>query len=368
VERSKPSRRTAAVALGGWSWPGAVELDDADGGLINLTWWVRDAAGHSLAVLQWLNTAVFVPEVHEDIEAVTAHLAARGMRTPRLVPTKSGALWHTTTDGHVFRCLTPIGDRTVDTLRDAADARSAGHLVARFHVAVGDLRWTFRSRRLGVHDTDRHMGRLENAVRELTSHRLHREVTGVANEVLPRWRRWSGPRGLPERVIHGDLKVSNVRFDGAEAAALIDLDTVGLGTLDAELGDAFRSWCNPAMEDAAEPRFSMELFTAAIEGYAAGTGAGLPGPGPGPGPGIREEEWSSIVPGIERIALELAARFAVDALEESYFGFDATRFPTRGDHNLVRARNQLALAIDARRAAPEASAALVDARRIAAGE
>lgn len=356
MERSKPHTRAASIALEeGWSWPGAVALDTADGGLINATWWVRDQTGADVAVLQWLNTSVFAPEVHEDIEAVTAHLADRGIATPRLVPTKSGALWHTTAGGDVYRCLTSIGDRTVDKLHDPEDARSAGHLVARFHGAVRDLPWTFRSRRLGVHDTERHMARLEKGVRELGRHRLHREVQEIASEIGPRWKRWSGAHDLPERVIHGDLKVSNVRFDGPVAKALIDLDTVGRGTLDAELGDAFRSWCNPAEEDAPAPRFSLEFFAAAIEGYAAG--AGQAGP--------TDAEWDAVVPGIERIALELAARFAVDALEESYFGFDAARFATRGDHNLVRAMNQLALAIDARRAAPEASAALARARRLA---
>ena len=44
--------------------------------------------------------------------------------------------------------------------------------------------------------------------------------------------------------------------------------------------------------------------------------------------------------GVEWISLELAARFAADALFESYFGWDPARFPGRGEHNLVRARGQ----------------------------
>ncbi|MBL8945157.1 MAG: hypothetical protein JNK45_18470, partial [Myxococcales bacterium] len=41
--------------------------------------------------------------------------------------------------------------------------------------------------------------------------------------------------------------------------------------------------------------------------------------------------------------LELAARFAADALRERYFGWDASRFPARGEHNLVRAKGQWSL-------------------------
>ena len=43
------------------------------------------------------------------------------------------------------------------------------------------------------------------------------------------------------------------------------------------------------------------------------------------------------------MSLELAVRFAADALDESYFGWDAGRFASRGDHNLVRARGQWSL-------------------------
>ena len=47
---------------------------------------------------------------------------------------------------------------------------------------------------------------------------------------------------------------------------------------------------------------------------------------------------------METIATELAARFAVDAFEDAYFGWDPSRFPSRSEHNRVRALSQLALA------------------------
>ena len=168
---------------------------------------------------------------------------------------------------------------------------------------------------------------------------------------LARWPPTSA-NTLPMRIVHGDLKVSNVRFAGRDAVALIDLDTVSRGPLDAELGDAFRSWCNPAAEDDPAPVFALDLFAAAVEGYAAGGGRHGP----------TDDEWASIVPGVERITLELSARFAVDALEERYFGWDATRFATRGEHNLVRATNQLALARQIRDHAADASRAVAHAR------
>jgi hypothetical protein len=58
---------------------------------------------------------------------------------------------------------------------------------------------------------------------------------------------------------------------------------------------------------------------------------------------LTEAERRALLAGVEWISLELASRFAADALLESYFGWDARRFPGRGEHNLVRARGQLAL-------------------------
>jgi len=337
------------AVLDRWTWSGAVEVSPTESGLINRSFVVR-AGGEPIAVLQRLNTAIFDPRVHEDIEAVTAHLAAKGLPTPRLLRTREGTLWHTDAGGGVWRCLTPVGHSTIHKLDDPARARSAGRLVAQVHAALRDLDWSFRSVRGGTHDTPAHMRRLREAVHAHPEHRLHAEVGRLAEAILARWERWEGPTDLPLRVIHGDLKISNVRFDGTTAVALIDLDTFQHGTLDTELGDALRSWCNPASEDAPVARFDLGIFAAAMQGYAAGA------------EGVIEDEWASIVPGIERIALELAARFARDALEESYFGYD-DRFGGHGEHNLLRARGQLDLARTAAHAAPHARRKLEEARR-----
>jgi Ser/Thr protein kinase RdoA (MazF antagonist) len=336
--------------LSAWDWPAPPTAHAADSGLINQTW-VLTGPDRPLGVLQRLNTEIFVPAVHEDIEAITTHLAARGLTTPVLMRTRSGDLWHTDDRGGAWRCLTWVGDSTVHKLTDAQRARSAGELVARFHAAVSDLHWDFRSVRPGAHDTDKHLDALRSALATHSGHRLYEEVAPLADRVFARWQRWKGPRELPQRIIHGDLKISNVRFAGTRAISLIDLDTLQWGTLDAELGDAFRSWCNPASEDAARARFDLGLFDAAIQGYALGARAHGPS----------EEEWASIVPGIERISLELAARFARDALEEAYFGWDK-RHGTAGDHNLLRARGQLDLARTAAHAAPHAQRKLDQAR------
>jgi Ser/Thr protein kinase RdoA (MazF antagonist) len=135
--------------------------------------------------------------------------------------------------------------------------------------------------------------------------------------------------------VHGDPKISNLLFehDSDRALCLIDLDTLAHMPVALELGDALRSWCNPATEDAASARFVRAFFEAAIEGYADAA-QGLLAP----------EEWRAIPRGALTITVELAARFCADALRESYFGWNRARYESASAHNQARVHGQLKLA------------------------
>ena len=60
------------------------------------------------------------------------------------------------------------------------------------------------------------------------------------------------------------------------------------------------------------------------------------------------EEIESLAHGIERLTIELAARFSTDILEEDYFGWNPDLFGSAAEHNLSRARGQLSLHDQAR--------------------
>jgi hypothetical protein len=152
------------------------------------------------------------------------------------------------------------------------------------------------------------------------------------------------------RHVHGDLKISNLIFRRAPLAGicLVDLDTVSRGTIAFELGDAMRSWCNPAGEDVTSVRFELPTFVAAMRGFRAEADAI-----------VSPDERASVVVGLETVCIELAARFAVDVFDDSYFGWDPARFSSRRAHNLVRARGQLALGLDVRRSRSDALDALL---------
>jgi hypothetical protein len=120
--------------------------------------------------------------------------------------------------------------------------------------------------------------------------------------------------------------------DSMDAICLIDLDTNALQHIAYELGDALRSWCNPHGEDVESPTVSMDILSAAIRGYAS-TARGL----------LTVAEQESIAPGFITVPIELAARFCADAYEDSYFGWDSSRYASRREHNLARAQSQLRL-------------------------
>jgi len=326
----------AHVVLRAWPEMDGAQLRRLGSGLINDTFGVQTVGGQAY-VLQRVHP-VFAPEIHHNIARVTARLAERGLATPRLIPTTAGARW-TTVDDAPWRLMTRVPGVTHDAVVGPKQAHAAAALLGRFHSALHALpAEDFVGLRSGVHDTPAHLARLRDAVDTCKSHRLYESVAPLASRLLEAADRLPSLPDAPPRIMHGDPKLNNVVFAGADgpeaarAVAWIDLDTVGPLPLAYEMGDAWRSWCNPAGEDAEVAVFDHAVFTASLEGWA--------GTDPPP-PTLPERE--GLLLGVEWITLELAARFAADALLESYFGWDPARFAGRGEHNRARARSQWSL-------------------------
>ncbi|MFH2009649.1 MAG: phosphotransferase [bacterium] len=332
----------ASRVLRHWAGLGDARVERISVGLINLTLRVQRGDGAAF-VLQRLHP-IFGPELHLDIEAVTARLQEEGLPTPRLVRTAAGALW--VEEEGCWRLLTHLPGRTVERVAGPPMAREAGALLGRFHSAVAGLDHRFHFVRQ-AHGLPMHLARLREALAAHPGHRLYDEVSPLAEALFALAAPLPAFEALPQRITHGDPKLSNVLFlpPDDRAHALVDLDTLGRLDLPTELGDAFRSWCNPAGEDRGPPELDRVLFEAALEGYAAAAG-GL----------LTPQERELLVSGLLVICVELATRFAADALHESYFGWDRSRFPGRGEHNLHRARvqHELARSVLTQRSAAEA--------------
>jgi len=335
VTRGPSADAALRAALSCFPVTQGAEVEPLGRGLINQTFRVR-AAGTQY-VLQRVSP-IFDPAIHRNIRAVTERLAAQGVQTPRLLDTRAGRPWADLGEAGVWRLMTFVDGVGFDTVQSLAQARAAGAMVARFHGALDDLRHEFVGMRRGVHDTPQHLETLRRALRESTEHRLYHEVLELASSILEAAERLEPLPSTPPRVCHGDLKFNNLLFAGSalpsceQALCLIDLDTVGPMALAYELGDAWRSWCNPGGENQAEARFDLDLFEAAWMGYSEVLGRPLP-----------EVERSALVRAVELVSLELSARFCADALLERYFGWDATCYRGRGEHNLARARSQWAV-------------------------
>ena len=171
-------------------------------GLINQTYLVVKADARF--VLQRLSP-IFSPAINLNIDAVTRRLAEAQMTTSRLVPTRDGRLWvELGAESGLWRLQTYVDGASFDVVASLGQARAAGALVARFHRAMEGLDHEFVGLRVGVHDTAQHLATLAEALAGHGHHRLYREVSRLAADLLAAAGDLPPLPDLPRRVGHGD--------------------------------------------------------------------------------------------------------------------------------------------------------------------
>lgn len=312
-----------------WNLQQPLVLQPINHGLINTTYQVKTPDKNY--ILQRVNP-IFAAAVHDDIFAITTRLQSQHMLTPTLLATQQGQ-WFVSEQDNIWRLMTFIEGHTHHRMQTVSQAHSTGLLVAHFHRALLNFDYKYQFKRPQVHDLQHHLQHLQKAIGQYSHHPLCEQVAPLAEEILHTADTLPSLEGLPLHHCHGDLKVSNILYNSHHhALCLLDLDTLGLWPFAIELGDALRSWCQTGPEDAEHNLFRMDLCEAALTGYAQIMKDNL-----------SADEWHSIVPGTQRITLELSSRFLADALFETYFGYDPKRYPTRGAHNLAKAKSQWAL-------------------------
>ncbi len=138
---------------------------------------------------------------------------------------------------------------------------------------------------------------------------------------------------LPDRTVHNDAKTENLLFEETLGAGLclVDLDTVGTGTVLFDVGDLVRSGAARLPESSAAappgPVVDHEVAATVLDAYAE-AGAGF----------LTAGELELLPLAGPLMTLEAAARFLSDHLRgDVYFRIDGP------GHNLRRARNQLRL-------------------------
>ncbi len=312
-------------------------------GNVNDTWLVTTAAGERF-VLQRLNSAVFADPtlIQDNLLLLTRHLRERlradtsRFRIPGLITAPDGNASFLDQRGDCWRMLDYIGGScTISRITTPARARTIGRGLAGFHRLLAGLSPDRLHDPLpGFHHTPSYLERY-NRLCGSTLPRAADCQSFIAehdrDDFIKLLDRQQGRGTLTSQVIHADPKAANFLFsrDGSRVISLIDLDTIRPGLLLHDLGDCFRSCCNPLGEEA-EPEqvfFDPRLFEALLSGYCSRAADLL-------GPGDRE----LLVDSVRLIAFELGLRFYTDHLQgDRYF---KVRSP---GHNLFRARVQFGL-------------------------
>ncbi len=363
--------RTAARFQLGGEPTAAVELKS---GHINDSYVITSRNGRR-GLLQRINERVFADprRLMENIERITRHLAERlgpGNRRRRLtlIPAHTGRPWIEIRSGREksasagsgreksasagsgrkrdgngadgwWRMYEFIEDTTTRITASSADqvfraAQAFGHFqgvlfdlpppplfetIPRFHDTVGRfeaLDHALAAKAAGA-------GRGKQAQAEVQAAATHR---GLADRLIK-----AAARGLPQRTVHNDCKISNVLFDrqSGEALCVVDLDTAMPGLAAFDFGDMARSMAHRTDEDARDPEtveVDLGLFGALASGYLDGARFLTP------------DERQSLVDGALVLTLEQAVRFLTDYLEgDVYFRVE------RPEQNLERCRVQFAL-------------------------
>ena len=314
-------------------------------GHINNTFCVTTDTGAKY-VLQRINKYVFKNPIRvmANTSSVTNYLRQR-VEDPRMtlhfIPAKDGRYYHKGCDGEFWRMYDFVGGFTLDMPESDEDFYQSALAFGRFQELLSDYPAdTLYEIIPNFHNTiDRYaqfkesvqtdlVGRVEE-VQEDIAFLLEREEAGsILQKMLS-----SGI--LPLRVTHNDTKLNNVLLDTATRKSLcvLDLDTVMPGSSLYDFGDSIRFGAATAAEDepdTSKMKLDLHLFEVYTKGFLEAA------------PSLTNMEVSMLPLGAYIMTLELAVRFLKDYLDgDLYFSKIAY-----ADHNLVRARSQMALVAD----------------------
>ena len=314
-------------------------------GHINNTFCITTETG-SKYVLQRINKYVFKNPIRvmANTSAVTNYLRQR-VEDPRMtlhfIPAKDGRYYHKGCDGEFWRMYDFVGGFTLDMPESDEDFYQSALAFGRFQELLSDYPAdTLYEIIPNFHNTvDRYVqfkesvemdivGRVAEVQKDIDFLLEREEKGGILQKMLS-----SGI--LPLRVTHNDTKLNNVLLDNKTRKSLcvLDLDTVMPGSSLYDFGDSIRFGAATAMED--EPDTSkmgldLHLFEVYTRGYLEAA------------PSLTNMEVAMLPLGAYVMTLELAVRFLKDYLDGDLY-FSKIAYP---EHNLVRARSQMALVAD----------------------
>ncbi|MBN2145106.1 MAG: aminoglycoside phosphotransferase family protein [Candidatus Aureabacteria bacterium] len=289
-------------------------------------------------VLQKLNGRVFEnPELlMHNFGIVTFFLRQENKKTLELIETHSGKMFYSL-DNSVWRMTRYIENTVVyETIEETSLAYEAGKVLGDFHETVrkipsSDIKAHLRC----FHHTPFHYLNLMKAERNPGRTSIDKKRTRDALNFIDERVNLihSLDHAHQKNVLnsfpcHNDPKLSNILFDAGttKGICLIDLDTVDIGLLPHDFGDAVRSICNRGGEDETDNhvQFDLKLFEAFTEGYLRIMSKH-----------VDSQNRSYLFTGVKIITLELSIRFLTD-----YFLGDIYFKTSSPEQNLTNALRQ----------------------------
>ena len=320
-------------------------------GHINSTFIIGTDDGKSY-VLQHINKYVFKSplKVMENTGAVTNYLEQHSdgtCKTMHFLSTTAGRYCHRDEYGEYWRMYEYIPGICLNSPESDEDLYQSALAFGWFQEILTDFpAHTLHETIPHFHDTPDRYRQFEQSVQEdlagrATDTKAEIDYLMERKELAGTLQRMLDAGELPLRVTHNDTKLNNVLLDKVthKCVCVLDLDTVMPGLSLYDFGDAIRFGASTAAEDEqdlSKVKLDLHLFEVYTKGYLEAT------------PSLTENEIRLLPMGALIMTLELATRFLKDYLDgDLYF---KTKLP---DHNLIRARNQIALAADMEKKLPQ---------------
>ncbi len=303
-------------------------------------------------ILQRINHDVFKDPVSlmRNIEGVTSFLRERikvqggdpERETLNVIKSRDGKGYCRDSEGNYWRGYIFIdGATTYDKVRDPQDFYQSGKAFGRFKGLLAEYPADELVETIpNFHNTPVRLQTFKEAVESDVCGRAHlveKEIRFIfdrekeASIVMDMLKDGS----LSLCVTHNDTKLNNIMIDDAtgEALCVVDLDTIMPGLSIFDFGDSIRFGANTADEDepdVSKVSLSLSLFEIYTKGYIKGCLGSL-----------TQEEKRLLPMGAKLMTFECGIRFLTDFLQgDTYFHI------SRENHNLDRARTQLALVAD----------------------
>ncbi len=310
-------------------------------GHINSTYKLTTDTG-CVYVLQRINKYVFAnpPQLMENASRVTNFIRRKGFMALHFIEENGGTYCFRDEEGEYWRCYEFVEGFSMDAAETPEDFYQSALAFGQFQDQLSDFPAdTLYETIPNFHNTPDRFRQLKETIAANPQGRLASAQPEVdfylANEAMGcRLQQMLLAGELPLRVTHNDTKLNNVLLDNEtrKPKCVLDLDTVMPGLSAFDYGDSIRFGAATAVED--EPDFSKmkldtELFRVYTQGFLEAA------------PSLTDAEVKALPLGAFTMTLECGSRFLKDYLDgDKYF---RTAYP---EHNLVRARTQMAMCAD----------------------